>query len=634
MALVDDVIMDAVDRANTFSNMAADATNKIGNARSPVIINVVDRDIPTVWNAVLTHTPDDKTKDPVYKEPTAKTPEMGAIVDFPVIRPVSIPGAPSINTSGLFDLTRPSYNVPEWSEPAPDLHADEMYAEMQALLPPELVAVDMPEITRFDIDAPPGFVLPTYEQPAIPDVIASPVDYAAYMRRMYSQAVPEMQAYIDGTVDAWVAKYAPEMPEQRAAISTKLLDGLDGGVLPDQFENAMFTRAQGRVDAEYITAEEAIWQDSKHRGFIIPPGAVTSAMNNARLAGANALANQATDIYIERRKSEIQHMQFCMGIVDAQIRSVRESAVQVAANTLGVLHQANVYADALTAKLIVAFEHERSRAEFGLALMAALNAQFEVRLKAALSGLEGYKAQLQAYALRTDVEAKVIEATKLQLEAQQLQVVRYSAMVDAIAKRAQVQELKAKEFAVQVDAFKADMQGRIATYEIYKAAIEVDKAKVQGELAKLEAYNAQLKGEELKLQAQSKEVEVKATQNKITLEQYKTEYDVYSTALKTALQKYEADAAIKRMGMDIYKTKLESNLSLYKSDLQKDMVVLESEITKYKTSAEKWIAGLNLEKAYTEIEVQKAIAIATGYSNLGAAAAQSASSNASVAAQG
>jgi hypothetical protein len=444
--------------------------------------------------------------------------------------------------------------------------------------------------------------------------------------------LPEVQAFIDDTVDKWVAKYAPEFQEQRQAIHERLIAGLNGEVLPDQFESALYTRARSRAESDFRAAEETILASKEVRGFLIPPAAVTSALNKNRTATAGALATQSTEVYLERRRSEIQHLQFVMTAISQQVQSVRGSIIQMTQEAINAMQQSFAMADAITNKLVIRFEHERSRHEFSLAIMKALNEQYEVQLKAALSGLEAYKLELQALELQKNVEFKMIEGAKLQIEAQQLLVTRYSAMVDAIAKRAVVDELKIKEYSIRADVFKTNVQARLAAFEAYKAAIDGDKAKLQGELAKLEVYNSQIKATSLKLEAETKILDADVKVNLARLTQFSNQLDAYKTASQVALQKFTAGAEIKKMGLDIYKTNLQANIAAYEGELKLDVAWAETQIAAFKANSDKWISSMQLEQKYAELDIQKAIAIASGYSNIASASAQAANGTASIAA--
>ena len=633
MAIAESVIDAAVSRAEAFSALAGEATAAIGQAGRNIFIGPPYLNLSkTSFDAELERPTRDATPMPVYEAPTVSLPSNPTLVDLYGITMPDIDAPPTINTTGLFGQVMPSSVMPDWNESAPDLHTDEIYNELAALAAPVLADVELPSITPLNIGVAPELQLPAYELPATPEAIGATSDYAGYLESKYNAALPEMQAFIDDKVAAWIAKYAPELEEQRIQLQAAVMRGLESGVLPDQFESAMYSRAQGRAAQEFADVENAIIADGERLGFIFAPGKVVGAIQDAKLAGAKALSAQATDIYIERRKSEVQHLQFVLGLVAQQVNTVRANAIQLAANVLDVMRQANVHADTIAAKLLARFEHERSRHEFSLEIMKVLNSQYEVRLKAAMAGLEGYKLELEALGMRSDVEMKQIEAARLKVQTQQLLVARYSEMVDAIAKRAVVDELKIKEYGIRADVFKTDIQARLAAFEAYKAAIDGDKAKLQGELAKLEAYNSQLKAKEIFVDVQTKILDGDVKTNTAKLGIFTGQLDAYKTASQVALQKFMAQSEIKKMGLDIYKTDLQANLAVYEGELKLDTAWAQTQIEAFKANTQAWASAMQLEEKYTELNIQKAIAIASGYSNIASASAQAATGTATVAA--
>lgn len=633
MAIAESVIDAAVSRANAFSSLAGEATEAIARAGRSVYINPNLLEIPeTQFNAALVRPDADTTPMPAYDAPTTPYPDSPTLVDLHTISTPTFADAPVVSTEGLFGQALPSSVMPDWNEANPDLHVDEIYDELAALAAPILTDVDLPDISPLTLPSMPGFVLPSYEVIAAPEAIPASQDYASYLDAKYNAMLPEVQTFVDDAAARWMEQYAPEFQEQRAALNAKLINGLDNSVLPDQFETAMYVRAQSRAEQEFRAAEETILSNPEVRGFLIPPAAVTSGLNKARLSAVGSLATQSTEVYLERRKSEVQHLQFVMNLLGQQVTSVRTAVIQLLQVGLETTRQAFSMADTITNKLVVRFEHERSRHEFSLAIMKALNEQYEVQLKAALSGLEAYKQELQALELQKNVELKVLDAAKVKVAVQQMLVTRYSAMVDAIAKRAIVDELKIKEYGIRADVFKTNIQARLAAFEAYKAAIDGDKAKLQGELAKLEVYNSQIKTQELKLEAESKVLSADVQVNAARLSQFTGQLDAYKVGAQVALQKFTAGAEIKKMGLDIYKTNLQANIAAYEGELKLDLAWVETQIATFKANSDKWIAAMQLEQKYADQNIQKAIAVASSYSNIASSSASAAQGMASVAA--
>jgi hypothetical protein len=622
MATVDALVNAAVDRADSFALAAADAIASIDARKGSIGYAHIDISNDEI-SAKFTAVPADTTPMPVYEDTTVAMPSAPALADLHGITPPVLPDAPSINTSGLFTAVMPSAVMPDWNEANPALHVDDIYNDLKNLAAPILQEFDFPTITPLSIRQAPELVLPEYIAADIPDQMPDPSNYAEYMENKYRNALPEMKAFIDDVVEGWVSKFAPEYYEQRDTIHAKIMSGVEGGVLPDQFEEAMYSRARDKVENEYSAAELTILEQQAKRGFVVPPGAVFAGLNRARLQAADSLSNQATDIYIERRKTEVQHLQFVLNMASTQIQGVRSLAIQYASTGLQLIGQSVNYAKDLAGMLAQTFEHVKSKHEFSLALMKALNEQYETRLKVAMAGLEGYKLELEAAKLVKDVEFKQVEVIKAQIETQTVMVNRYSAMVDAIAKRAVVDELKIKEYSVRAQVFETQIRAKVAAFEAYKAAIDGDKAKLQGELAKLEIFNSQLKAADLSVEVQSEILKADIETNRARITQYSTQLDAYKIGSQIALQKFTAGAEIKKLGLEIYKTNVDANIEIYKGQLQADLALIEARISAFKGNIQSLANFYELQQKYTQLDLTKTEAIATGFSSMASSALQS-----------
>lgn len=622
MATIDGLIDIAVARADDFSTLAADAIASIDARRGEIgysQIGVAADELAAKYNQPA----QDSTPMPVYEGSSVPMPSAPSLAAIHGITPPVLPTAPTINTTGLFKAVMPSSVMPDWNEANPALHVDEIYNDLANIAAPILRDYDFPTITPLNIRSAPELVLPEYVAAVTPDQLPDPSNYAEFMENKYKNSLPEMKAFVDEIVDGWITKFAPEYAEQRDTIHAKIMAGAEGGVLPNQFEDAMYSRARDRVETEYKAVEDTILEQEAKRNFVLAPGAVFAGLNRARIAAADSLANQATDIYIERRKIEVQHLQFVLNLASSQVTGVRNLAIQYAQTGLQMIGESIQYSKDLAGMLTQTFEHVKSKHEFSLALMKALNETYEVRLKAALSALEGYKLELEAAKMVKDVEFKQVEVIKAQIETQAIQVQRYSAMVDAIAKRAVVDELKIKEYSVRAQVFETQIRARVAAFDAYKAAIDGDKAKLQGELAKLEIFNSQLKSAELKVDVQAKIVDADIETNRARMMQYNTQLSAVEIGSRIALQKFTAGAEIKKLGLETYKTNVEANIEAYKGQLQADLGLLEARISAFKGNIESLSNYYRLQQGYTELDLHKTTGIAQGYSNMASATLQS-----------
>lgn len=609
MASVDSLISTAESRAGSYANttdfLIAELREFI-NTRKTVLANVPGTmqigdayvydlnlagvDLPEYVTPVK-----DATAMPVYEPPLAPLPTAP---DLASIGAITMPAArvePTLNTSGLFQQVAPSANLPDFNEAEPDLHITELVAEMDAIATPILQTIDIPTLTLLDIRDTPTLDLPAYSAPAAPDALRDPVDYGAEMEATYNQMLPEMQAFIDDKVAVWVDTYSPEYADWTSLLQAKVTAALSGEVLPDQFEAAMYTRARGRIEQEFHAAEQGLLETYSKRGFFDPPGALLSGLHAGRLKGAEALANTSTDIYIERRKTEVQHMQFVMNLASSQIQSVRNFAISYAGVVGNTMKQSVDYAVSVTDKLARIYDHLIARSDMSIKVMGALNDQYEVRLKAALSALDGFRLELEAEKIKKDVEIAQLQFVESQIKIQELEVQRYSALIDAVAKKSTMEELKLKGYEIRSDIFKNTTNAKLAAFDVYKASIEGDRAKMDGEKLKLEVYEELIKTDQMNLESQMKAMEATVAANNARIDVFKAGGEVYKLDSEAALTKFNAYAEVKKLTQSIYGQELNNAIESFKANLEIPKILMGAMIDQYKLSVQAAISEAELD---------------------------------------
>ncbi|MDD4995816.1 MAG: hypothetical protein PHW53_05140 [Patescibacteria group bacterium] len=618
MAIDPEVIISAaLARADEFSGAASAALGQINTSTG--IQGAINS--PNVNPVIQPYSPPsrDSTPTPVYEPPITALPVAPELADVATIAKPVFPGAPTLATSGLFTQVAPSANIPSWNEAEPDLRVDALVAEMDSLLLPVLRQFDFPDITPLAIADAPTLTLPGYDAPVAPDAIRDPNNYAAEMEARYNAALPEIQAFIDDKVSTWIATYAPEYQSHLSQLAAKITSGMDATVLPDQIEAAMYTRARGRIEQEFHAAEQGLLETYSKRGFYEPPGALLAGLRAGRMKGAEALANTSTDIYIERRKTEVQHLQFIMNLASSQIQSVRSLAVQYAGIIGNSVSQAISYSNQVGEMSIKVYEHLASKANLAIAVMNALGNQYEIRLKAALSALDGYKLQLEAEKAKKDVEIAQLSVIEAQIKTQELEISRYSAVIEAIGRKANVEELKLKGYTTRADVFKTQIQSQVAGFDVYKAALAGDQSKLDGELSKLKIYESQLKAIELELEANIKSTESTIATNDAKIKVFENHADVYKLDLESALKRFAALVEVKKLGQAIYGTEVDAAVRVFEGHLQVPKILADAVLREYegRVRAAESATRVTVERA--KIAQTGSIAIADGFCSIAAA---------------
>ena len=599
MSSVDTLIANATNRANNYASSTEFLVKELREFinDNPITIARQNLDLTNIALPKYVKPAKDKTAMPVYEPPKSKLPVAPDLAD---INKVTAPAArtePTLNFSGLFQQIAPSSNLPDFNEAEPDLNINALVAQMDAIAEPILQNINIPTLTPLNIGVAPTLNIPTFDAPLPPDAINDPVNYATVMDIKYQQMLPEMQNYIDDKVTGWINQYAPEYASWSATMQTKVSNALNGEVLPEQYETAMITRARGRVERDFDSLEQGTLTTYAKRGFMEPPGAVISAMLTGRLKNAEALANTSTDIYIKKMDVEVQHLQFIMGIASAQIQGTRGIAIQYAGVIGNSIQQAASYASNISDKHAKIFEHLMAKSDIAIKVMGALNDQYEIRLKAALSGLEGYKLQLEAEKTKKDVEIAQIQFIEGQIKIQQLQVSTYTALIEAVSRKSSLEELKLKGYSIRADVYKATTQAKVSAFEVYKAALSGDKMKMDAEMTKLTVFEDLIKIDQINLDTQVKTIEATKAHNDALVEVFKSGGEVYKLDIESAIQKFTAGAEVKKLAQTVYTTELENAISSFKANLEVPLVMLNAAIKQYELSVQTAIEEAKLDIA-------------------------------------
>lgn len=523
----------------------------------------------------------DTTPTPVYEPTAALLPDTPVLVG---VSSVTLPAArtePVLNTSGLFNFAPPSTALPTLNETVPDLHVDQFVAEMDALVTPMLSNYVFPDLHVPTLSAPPTLQVPNYVAPPPSDDLGNPADYAARFESSYAQMTPAMQAFVDDKAGTWVSTYAPEYTTWIAGLKDKINTGFTGQVLTDQFEAAMFTRAQDRATKEFDAQATNIYSDFARNGFMEPPGTVTCKLFTLKLERASSLANQATDVYLKRREVEVQHAQFCMNLAAGQITAVRNAAIQYAQQVGSTMALSLDYAKQVNSCLQTIYTHYIERSKLRLATLGVIDTQYNSKLKAALSAYDGYRIEIDAERARTELDMAKITQITAQMQAEGNNIQKYTALVEAVTRKAGLEELKLKEYGIRSEIFSNKIKAQLAGFDMYKASLSGDQSKLEGELSKIKVFESLVGVDQLNLETQLKQIQSQQMVNDSKVAVFKAGADVYKFGTDVALQKFTAQAEVKKLAQNLYGQELMNAIEEFKVGLELPKLMIDAILKQY-----------------------------------------------------
>lgn len=566
MSSVDQIINNNISKANELTAQAQDLLNSASTYASG-FINLNWQDLK--YNAILeepTYSTDLPTFDDYYNAPTLTA-------DKPVFKDLYVPLAPeypdaiTIDTSGLFLQSAPAYDINAFDKVAPDIDTDSLGSEIDAVERPNVQSIDAPVAEQITISDVPNVVLPTFDKEFNQTAVGTPDDYAARYKAEYESALPEMRDFIDNNMQTWIDRYSPEYDVSMAQLEAKLAADMESGrALSDEFETALYNRARTRVENERKRSEIELTKGLSKRGFSLPNGALAAGRRNLHQSTADNIAQQATELAIERAKMEIQHVQFVMSMSQGIRQMMINASLQYAQTLSTVNGQAIEHSKQIAVFVAEVYNQLLKKAQLDIDVYRIEGEIYEVRLKSALAQLDEIKLEIEVARLKKDIEKIDVDIFSQRINAENTKIQQYLAILEGIDKKAKLEKLKVELFGEEARAYVAYIQGKEAEYKVYTAALSGDESKLKGELAKVDLYSKQVDAEASKQKVEIARMETTNSYNKNLVEQYESELSGFRAEIgaesarfggsvdgfKAALQGYTADNEVK---LNTYKIK-------------------------------------------------------------------------------
>ncbi len=270
--------------------LIGDVTDSLDRARRDAYFYGHDgRDTWTpIWEDVETFAGATLDEPPPLEKPELELPpEPDTEYTYQGISAIEIGLIPEFSTPApVFDtLNRPN-QLAEFNQSSPAIVTSfEFPTAPDALMSPNLTVP-----TTGDHAAPerPEYIVPDFDTPSPQYTAADPSDLSVIAGGAYRAAAPEFITMVNGHVDAQLLKINPQYHAQLARVEGQITTYLNGGTgLNSAVENAIYERARSKNNSEALRVRDQALADTAARGFTIPTGALLSATQQARQAGAN-----------------------------------------------------------------------------------------------------------------------------------------------------------------------------------------------------------------------------------------------------------------------------------------------------------------------------------------------------------
>lgn len=481
------------------------------------------------------------------ENPEISLPELALPVlpSAPIISGVSVPSisskpnAPQVATiNPSFDSapTAPSMSVPTVTAPSKPgalrtFNAVAPNVNLGVALPtaPAAFAGTAPTAPTITLPSKPTRATPNFTGVA-PVLTASTPDAVLEMENSYRAASPLMISTLESQLDARLAKINPMYNTQLARIEAKLAEYIDnpnGTGLTPAVENAIYERSRAKVNAETRRVQSDALLTAARRGFTLPDGALSSALQQARQAGADNNAKASVEIAVMQAEMQQKNMQFALSLSADLRKNAVSAALAYHQNLVTINGQAIQYSQAIVAALVETFDIQVKAFTAKLDGYRADASVFETLVRASMAEIEVYKAEISAVSALVDMDTNKVRMYQAQIEAHQSAVTTYGKNIDAIVAVANLERIKLDAFKANVEAYAAESQAKSSEWQAYSAAWNGEESKIKAFLAQAQVYSAQVEGYRAGVMGESARVQAIGASNSAELNAYEAAVRAY-----------------------------------------------------------------------------------------------------------
>lgn len=494
MATVDEIQLNAQLLANTLIQTVADGLGELNQKARDV-----STFLPTVADAnlALINTSGGLSSVTTSVSTPSLTSYAGvAAPSTPTLGAVTVPASVNIES---FDDTKPTLNLP--TAPSNSLPAAPANApDFNAPSLPDRPTITLPSVPSFAailIPDAPALDLPIFSATAPIDSLVEPSTQYQFNEADYSDTLlTSMKAKLQSDLDN--GGY-----------------GIDAGD-----ENGLWERAREReLRAADIAIDEATSQIAA-RGFVLPPGALFMAQQQAEEGVLDKTSTLNRDIALKRADMYVQARQFAIG----KANEVEQMLVTFAAG------RAERALNAAKAQIDVGISLYQLRVEKFKAALSSYQVQagvYETQIRASLQKLEVFKAQIEGARAAAEVQTLQVQVYRSQVDAANLIIGLYRTEMEAARIKADVERLKLEGFKAQVEAYASQVGAREAEFRMFSAQIQGETAKVEVYKASADAYRSKVDGVKTKVEADDIIAKAQIATNESILRRYLADVESY-----------------------------------------------------------------------------------------------------------
>ncbi len=487
----------------------------------------------------------------VVRDPTNPLPPF---TWYPQTGAPSFPSPPSLPTVPTVDgeikavapkLSFPTFkyrtisDLPPFNDVAPDVDS-----RVDVPKPPVIGNVTKPSLVPID---PNDYAL---DKLVLPPFDPIPVDYQPGQMEDFYTAFAKGQSALPTDIDDSLLMLDKSLPG--LSVNYKALSDRINGVLTRQetalgedFDAALFEALRQKVENETRSQLQQL-DDSRSGGWQMPGAARFAAQRQIEIASQQANNAAALQVYIERRKTELQHLQFVMGLCNNMLGVLGTFIASIHNNHLEAYRAALSYASEAVRYSQAAYSLLQRDTEIRIAVLNSAIALFEAKLKYQLAKVQLLKEE---YGIKSDLNDQLLKQYIAELTGEETQAKLYASEIAGLTAMIDARLIPLKVYSEKIKAYSALAEAKKAEYGVVMAEIEGDKVRMEGEIAKMNAYDAEIRAFATGIDAKSKIALSQIERAKLILDQFKVIVDA-------ELSRIRADTEISGQTLDAYKSRV------------------------------------------------------------------------------
>lgn len=551
---------------------------------------------------------------PALRLPTAINLTKNA-PQYTPINPIRADTAPIMDEVPPIELTEPD----EFTVEPPDLTMPNRPAEIGAFsksAPAIRTDFALPPVPSAlaNLPVPPKLVertLPAAPQVSLPEFVADkplegalpPTNFDGIGSAAYDKAFESINTNLGSAVEEFIKNIDPQHSQGLGygeardwAKRSVVLGGT--GVNPD-IEIGIYERSRALALAEANKVRDGVLADMGARGFTMPSGALTAALQAARQASADANAKAANEVAISQVELEHKTVQFAVTTAIALQNTVTQLGLTYQSQMIQASAQAHDYAKMMIDASVAVYNAAVESFKVALEAYKTEAQVYQSRLQAALSAYDLYKAQVDAYQATLGADKMLLDTYRNELDAISTLATIYRTQVDAIVQTASLEKLKIDLFGAEVQAYTAQVSAKEAEYHGYSSAIQGETAKAGLFAERVRAYGAgidvfktvadtklttlkaQLAVNDSRLQAYKAGLDVQVETNRAIAQINSSQSEVYTSTIAAQEAAMRGDVTHMTATAELWKSDVTARLAEVQAASQSNMAKLEQAKLEY-----------------------------------------------------